>query len=135
MWRRRNEGRRGRVRDADRRLADRARRLLYTAGSKDHFDPEPGLDATELREFIGAAQADEWHRPRTLLGGSADDAQRACKVRLAREIDAGGTADVLRHGVVDHGVTIRLAYSRHQGTAGQKDGVLRPSRDHRAGSR
>jgi type I restriction enzyme R subunit len=31
---------------------------------------------------------------------------------LAAEIDKRGTLDVLRHGVVDHGVTIRLAYFR-----------------------
>ena len=84
----------------------------YTAGEVDHFDPELGLDTAELWEFIGATQADDWHRLRMLLGGSADDAQRAFKVRLVKELDARGTVDVLRRGVVDHGVTIRLAYFR-----------------------
>ena len=84
----------------------------YTTGAVDHFDPELGLDTAELWEFIGATQADEWHRLRMLHGGSADDAQRAFKDRLAKELDARGTVDVLRRGVVDHGVTIRLAYFR-----------------------
>ncbi len=30
--------------------------------------------------------------------------------RLAAEIDKRGTVDVLRHGVIDHGVKIRLAF-------------------------
>ena len=84
----------------------------YTAGTPDHFDPRMGLDTAELWEFIGATQAEDWHRLRMLLGGSADDAQRAFKTRLAKELDARGTVDVLRRGVVDHGVTIRLAYFR-----------------------
>ena len=84
----------------------------YTAGAVDHFDPRLGLDTAELWEFIGATQADDWHRLRMLHGGSADDAQRAFKDRLAKELDARGTVDVLRRGVVDHGVMIRLAYFR-----------------------
>jgi type I restriction enzyme, R subunit len=84
----------------------------YAAGERDHFDPEAGLDTAQLWEFIGATQADDWHRLRMLHGGSADDAQRAFKDRLVKEIDARGTVDVLRRGVVDHGVTIRLAYFR-----------------------
>ncbi len=84
----------------------------YTAGAVEHFDPEIGIDTAELWEFIGATQADEWHRLRMLHGGSADDAQRAFKARLAKELDTRGTVDVLRRGVVDHGVTIRLAYFR-----------------------
>jgi len=84
----------------------------HAAGTPGNFDPEVGLDTAELWEFIGATQADDWHRLRMLHGGSADDAQRAFKDRLARELDSRGTVDVLRRGVVDHGVTIRLAYFR-----------------------
>ena len=47
---------------------------------------------------------------RPIRGG--DDAAAEAKLldRVGSEIDERGTVDVLRHGVEDHGVTIRLAY-------------------------
>ena len=43
-------------------------------------------------------------------GGEAGDAESGFLKRLAAEIDDRGTLDVLRHGVVDQGVSFRLAY-------------------------
>ncbi|NLE77971.1 MAG: type I restriction endonuclease subunit R, partial [Rhodococcus sp.] len=75
------------------------------------FDPATGIDTEDLFEFIGATQADAWDRLKDLHGG-LPGAQTKFVARLAGEIDKRGTLDVLRHGVVDHGVTIRLAYFR-----------------------
>lgn len=75
------------------------------------FDPVTGIDTEDLFEFIGATQADAWERLKQLHGG-LPGAQSKFVARLAAEIDKRGTLDVLRHGVVDHGVTIRLAYIR-----------------------
>ena len=75
------------------------------------FDPVTGIDTEDLFEFIGATQADAWERLKQLHGG-LPGAQSKFVARLAAEIDKRGTLDVLRHGVVDHGVTIRLAYFR-----------------------
>ncbi len=80
-----------------------------TQHSKD-FDPIRGLDLVELFAFIDATQPDEWEQLRKLHGGNDDDARTKFADRLASEIDHRGSVDVLRHGVVDLGVHIRLAY-------------------------
>jgi type I restriction enzyme, R subunit len=79
-------------------------------GEHRDFDPELGLDRTELFAFITATQAQTWAELVRRRGGDPGRAQREFLVRLTREIEGRGTVDVLRHGVVDQGVTIRLAY-------------------------
>lgn len=81
-------------------------------GSPTDFDPVTGLDTGELFGFIASTQIDAWNQLLTLYGGDPDKAQASFKARLAKELDARGTVDVLRHGVVDHGVSFRLAYFR-----------------------
>jgi type I restriction enzyme R subunit len=80
-------------------------------GSPADFDAVRGLDTAELFAFIGATQGDVWGELCTLYGGP-DKAQRGFADRLAKELDARGAVDVLRHGVVDLGVTVRLAFFR-----------------------
>ncbi len=74
------------------------------------FDAKLGLDTVELFSFIEATQTDTWDELAKRLGGDAHSAKAKFPQRLASEIDKRGTVDVLRHGVVDHGITIRLAY-------------------------
>jgi len=84
----------------------------YEKGLDSHYDRVRGLDTAELFAFIGATQIDAWNRLLALHGGDANLAQRKFADRVARQIDARGTVDVLRHGVEDLGVLIRLAYFR-----------------------
>jgi type I restriction enzyme R subunit len=79
-------------------------------GEPRDFDVERGLDTAELLAFIGATQGEEWEQLVEVYGGDRNATQVGFKDRLVREIDAHGTVDVLRHGVIDRGVTIRLAY-------------------------
>jgi type I restriction enzyme R subunit len=81
-------------------------------GSPTDFDPVRALDTAELFAFIGATQAEAWHQLLGLYGNDPDRAQRTFAERLAKEIETRSTVDVLRHGVIDRGVTIRLAYFR-----------------------
>ncbi len=81
-------------------------------GEPRDFDPVRGLDGAELFSFIGATQIDAWNELVKRYGGEPDVAQAKFKDRLAGQLDTRGVVDVLRHGVVDHGVTIRLAYFR-----------------------
>ena len=74
------------------------------------FDRKLGLDLVELFGFIEATQSDMWDDLCKRLGGERIDARSKFAIRLASEIDRRGTVDVLRHGVVDHGVTLKLAY-------------------------
>ena len=76
------------------------------------YNAELALDTGELFRFIGATQAEAWERLVQLYGGDVSTAQQQFALRLASEIDARGTLDVLRYGVKDRGVPIALAYFR-----------------------
>jgi type I restriction enzyme R subunit len=81
----------------------------YGKGDPRTFDRVLGLDPGEVLAFIGATQPDAW---RELVGrhGGENAARSNFLKRLAGEVDARGTVDVLRHGVKDLGVETRLAY-------------------------
>ena len=81
-------------------------------GAQPDFDANRALDTAELFAFIGATQAEAWNRLVALHGNDVTKAQRGFSDRVVREIEARGTVDVLRHGVVDLGVTLRLAFFR-----------------------
>ena len=78
------------------------------------FDPAAGVDTADLFEFIAATQSRQWG----LLvgagyGGRPEPKARSGFVkRLASQLDKRGTVDVLRRGVVDRNVRIRLAFFR-----------------------
>ena len=82
----------------------------YIKSLPSNFDPVLGLDTAELFAFIGATQPTEWEQLLGRYGNDPDAAQRGFAKRLAKELDDKGTVEVLRHGVSDHLVTIRLAY-------------------------
>lgn len=83
----------------------------YFASHPANFDAALGLDFIELFSFIETTQPKAWSQ---LIdrgyGGRVDDAKKGFAKRLAVEIDARGTVDVLRHAVTDYGVAIQLAY-------------------------
>ncbi|MGH3088953.1 MAG: type I restriction endonuclease [Rubrobacteraceae bacterium] len=73
------------------------------------FDASLGLDLAELFAFIEATQPEAWARL-SKLHGDKTKARKRFAERLAKELDARGAVDALRHGVTDLGVGIRLAY-------------------------
>jgi type I restriction enzyme R subunit len=74
------------------------------------FDPIHGFDTAELFAFLGATQGEAWSQLVKFHGGDPDTAQRRFVQRLAQQLDDRGTLDVLRHGVMDGPVLIRLAF-------------------------
>lgn len=74
------------------------------------FDRVRGIDTAELFAFIGATQGDTWAEVIRHHGGDANVAQSKFVARLASQIDDRGTLDVLRHGVMDGPVLVRLAF-------------------------
>jgi type I restriction enzyme R subunit len=82
----------------------------YLKSAPSHFDALLGLDTAELFAFIGATQPEEWEALLGRYGSDPNAAQRGFAKRLASELDTRGTVDVLRHGVVDLGITIQLAF-------------------------
>ena len=87
-------------------------KLGTSAEHKAAFDPKVGLDTTELFVFIKSTQPDRWASLVRAHGGDEAEAGLKFTRRLTHEIDERGTLDVLRHGVVDQGVTLRLSYRR-----------------------
>jgi len=75
-----------------------------------HFDATIGLDTAEVFAFIGATQAKPWGELLARYGNDPDAAQRGFVKRLGKDLDDRGTLEVLRHGVVDLGIELRLAF-------------------------
>jgi len=73
------------------------------------FDRVRGLDTAELFAFVAETQQKAWERLLAVHGGEAGAHQQFAD-RLAKQIDERGTVDVLRHGVNDHGIEVRLAF-------------------------
>ena len=83
----------------------------YATRSPGDFDRGLGLDSGEVLAFVRETQPDAWALLVQLHGG--EDAARAGFLRrLAGELDELGTVDVLRHGVKDLGVDVRVMYLR-----------------------
>ena len=76
------------------------------------FDARLGLDTAELFAFIEATQESEWGKLVKAHGGQEDRARERFLQRLGQQIDERGTVDVLRHGVRDQNVEIRLSYRK-----------------------
>ncbi|MER5727123.1 type I restriction endonuclease [Streptomyces sp. NPDC002138] len=81
----------------------------WREASRAGYQADLGLDTQELFEFIGKTQAEEWHELRTIYG-DANEAQRGFARRLDQAIANDGLLHVLRNGVKDRGVLVRVAY-------------------------
>lgn len=84
----------------------------WVLGDQESYRPEFGLDSGQLYTFIGATQNDAWETLVAYAGGDSDAAWDEFLRFLGREIDERGALDVLRYGVKDRGVRIKLAYFR-----------------------
>ena len=82
----------------------------YSKSFPSSLDRVLGLDLHELFAFIGETQPFELQSLVEHYGNDAAATRAGFAKRLAAELDARGTVDVLRHGVVDLSVTIRLAF-------------------------
>src|SRR5207302_10162534 len=81
----------------------------HAKGDPCTFDRPLGLDPGEVLAFVETAQPNEW-RELVARHGGADPARASFLKRLAAQLDDRGTVDVLRRGVNDLGVELRLAY-------------------------
>ncbi|WP_426367179.1 type I restriction endonuclease subunit R [Streptomyces sp. E-08] len=74
------------------------------------YTADLGLDTNELFSFIRATQPDEWRELVTLYGNNKGEAEHGFARRLDQAIATDGLLDVLRNGVKDRGVRLRVAY-------------------------
>ena len=82
------------------------------AEARQDFDAQLGLDTAELFAFIEETQPSGWAKLVKAHGGDESRARQRFALRLAQQIDERGTVDVLRHGVRDQNVEIRLSYRK-----------------------
>ena len=81
----------------------------WTKGSPASYDRALGLDPNELVAFLKASQPEEWEQLCLRLGSEAKAAAKVAE-RVAKEIDARGTVDVLRRETKLNGVGFRVAF-------------------------
>ncbi len=89
----------------------------WREANPEDYRPDLGLDTNELFTFIGRTQPDEWYELANVYGGQAE-AQRGFARRLDQAIAEHGVLHVLREGVKDRGVKLRVAYFRPNLVAG-----------------
>ncbi|MFD4230075.1 type I restriction endonuclease subunit R [Streptomyces sp. NPDC058545] len=97
--------------------------------SPKEYRADLGLDTSELFTFIDATQADEWNELLALYGNDPDEAKDGFAKRLDQAIATDGLLEVLRKGVKDRGVRIRVAYFKPNLVV--DDSVLAPYRANR----
>ncbi|MFJ8981339.1 type I restriction endonuclease subunit R [Streptomyces sp. NPDC102282] len=74
------------------------------------YQADLGLDTNELFTFLGESQPREWDELLAVYGNDPNAAQRGFAQRLDKAISEEGLLKVLRNGVKDRGVRLRVAY-------------------------
>lgn len=82
----------------------------WLQGNPHEYRADLGLDMGELLTFIGATQQPDWDNLVSAYGGDQDAAQRGLAKTVDQQIGEKGLIEVLRSGVKDRGVRMRLAY-------------------------
>ena len=82
----------------------------WLQGAAASFDPALGIDTKELLAFLQASQKTLWDALLKAYGNDEAAAREGFLKRLTAQLDDRGILDVLRHGVVDRGITIQLAF-------------------------
>ncbi|MDR1621282.1 MAG: DEAD/DEAH box helicase family protein [Synergistaceae bacterium] len=81
----------------------------YVKGNPSGFNREYAMDTNALAAFVKDTQPDEW-KALIKRHGSESVAMAEFLKRLNAELNQRGMIDVLRHGIADLGVYVRLAY-------------------------
>ncbi|CZQ91862.1 Hypothetical protein TFLO_1479 [Trichococcus flocculiformis] len=74
-----------------------------------HYDASVGIDVDKLIAFIEQTQPKQWKRYLTIHQG---DFRRKLVKRFDEEVNAHGMLHVLRNGIRDRGVTLKVAFFR-----------------------
>ncbi|WP_067653343.1 type I restriction endonuclease subunit R [Nocardia harenae] len=82
----------------------------WREGNPHEYRAELGLDLGELLTFISQTQQPEWDALLATYGEDHNAAQQGFAKRLGDELAAKGLMRVLREGVKDRGILIRIAY-------------------------
>jgi hypothetical protein len=89
----------------------------YTKGDMSAYDAGMAIDLPVLVEFIKKTQEKEWQRYETVYGGNAE---KKLYKRFNEEVNTHGLIHVLRNGIVDRGVKIKVCYFKPESTLNPK---------------
>jgi type I restriction enzyme R subunit len=85
----------------------------YTKGDLKTYDRDKAIDMSKLIEFIKATQPKQWER---YLRNYQDEAEKKLYKRFNEEVEMHGLLHVIRNGINDRGVKLRVAYFRPEST-------------------
>lgn len=85
----------------------------YIKGDMRTYDREKAIDMPKLIEFIKATQPKQWER---YLRTYKDEAEKKLYKRFNEEVEMHGLLHVIRYGINDRGVKLRVAYFRPEST-------------------
>lgn len=85
----------------------------YHRGNMSSFDTERGIDMNELVSFIQRTQLKQWKRYVTIYG---DDSKKRLYKRFNEEVVSHGLIHVLRNGITDRGVNLKVCYFKPEST-------------------
>jgi type I restriction enzyme R subunit len=85
----------------------------YTKGDLKAYDRGKAIDMPKLIEFIKATQPKQWER---YLRNYQDEAEKKLYKRFNEEVEMHGLLHVIRNGINDRGVKLRVAYFRPEST-------------------
>lgn len=85
----------------------------YTKGDMSTYDRSKAMDIPKLIEFIKATQPKQWERYER---NYKDEAEKKLYKRFNEEVEANGLLHVLRNGINDRGVRLKVAYFRPETT-------------------
>ncbi|KHE69670.1 type I restriction endonuclease subunit R [Halobacillus sp. BBL2006] len=89
----------------------------YVKGDELNYDKERAIDLTQLINFIQETQEKSWLRYQKIYG---NEAPSKLYKRLNDEIDTNGLLHVLRYGISDRGVKLKVAAFRPESTLNEK---------------
>jgi type I restriction enzyme R subunit len=89
----------------------------YTKGDMSSYDKVNAIDLPKLVSFIKATQSNEWERYEKIYG--ADSGKKLLK-RFNEEVNTHGLIHVLRNGISDRGIKLKVCYFKPESTLNQK---------------
>ncbi|MEU8777186.1 DEAD/DEAH box helicase family protein [Streptomyces sp. NPDC048606] len=98
-------------------------RSEWERGPATAYSHELGIDTSELSAFFRSSQPEMWERLMETYSETEESAIQRFAAHVAKQVDERGLLDVLRHGVVQRNLKLRLAYFRpaHTLAAGALD--------------
>lgn len=89
----------------------------YIKGNMSTYDAGNAIDLPKLVSFIKITQEKEWKRYEKIYG---DEVEKKLLKRFKEEVNAHGLIHVLRNGISDRGVKIKMCYFKPESTLNPK---------------